>query len=298
VWTGFTDGKLVVPGIMNQPEGAYLLADTSKAALQVSRQDDAILIGLKGAAPDPNDSVVVLEVAGNSDVSDPPVIESEFDSFVDSIDVRLKSDRENVQVRYTLDGSAPDARSPIATGKITLSASSVVSARCFRGGTAVSGTVQREFKKASPRAPEKAGAGQPGIRYAYFEGDWDALPNFRVLPKTREGVVPGFQLSPRLRPERIGFEFAGYFRVPADDVYAFYTESDDGSRLYIGDTLVVDNDGLHGSLEKQGTIALAAGLHPIRVLYFNKTGGMGLNVNYASGRIKKQPVPEALLFHR
>ena len=59
---------------------------------------------------------------------------------------------------------------------------------------------------------------------------------------------------------------------------------------------MVDNDGLHGIQEKRGTIALAAGFHPIRVTYFNKTGGLDLKVQYASAKIKKQPVPGAMLF--
>jgi hypothetical protein len=81
-------------------------------------------------------------------------------------------------------------------------------------------------------------------------------------------------------------------------VYAFTLTSDDGSRLYIGDTLVTDNDGLHGAEEKRGTIALAAGLHPVRVTYFNKTGGLELQVTYAGKKTKKRPVPTSILFHR
>ena len=85
--------------------------------------------------------------------------------------------------------------------------------------------------------------------------------------------------------------------MPEDNVYEFFTESDDGSRLYIGESLVVDNDGLHGAQEKRGVIALAAGLHPIRVAYFNKTGGLDLKISYASKKLAKQLIPASSLFH-
>ena len=56
------------------------------------------------------------------------------------------------------------------------------------------------------------------------------------------------------------------------------TNSDDGSALYIGDKRVVDNDGLHGMVERSGTIALEAGWHAIRVEFFERGGGAGLIV--------------------
>ena len=39
--------------------------------------------------------------------------------------------------------------------------------------------------------------------------------------------------------------FKGYFYAENDDVYEFFTQSDDGSLLYIEDEMVVDNGGYH-----------------------------------------------------
>ncbi len=61
---------------------------------------------------------------------------------------------------------------------------------------------------------------------------------------------------------------------------------------------VVDNDGLHGVQEKRGVIALAAGLHPLRITYFNKTGSLELTVFYASKKILKQALPNSILFRQ
>jgi alpha-L-fucosidase len=292
------DGKLVVPGIFNAPRQAYLLADGAKAALPVARQEDALAISVPATAPDAIDSVVVLDVAGKADVNDPPKIEREFESFVDTLEVGVTSDRDNVEVRYTLDGSSPSANSPVVKGKIRLTGTTVVSARCFREGKPVSGSVQATFTKVAARPAENVASPAGGLKYAYFEGDWNRLPDFKSLKPVAEGTSAVVDLSPRKQAEFFGFEYTGYIRIPEDEVYAFTTISDDGSRLYIGDVLVTDNDGLHGSQEKRGVIALAAGLHPIRITYFNKTGGLDLQVHYASKKIIKRPIPAAILFHR
>jgi alpha-L-fucosidase len=292
------EGKLVIPGLFNKAKQAYLLADRRKAPLDVSRQEDALVILVPAAAPDPIDSVVVLDVEGKPDVNDPPKIESDFDSFIDKLEVAVTSDRDNVQVRYTLDGSIPSPSSPVSVGKIGLTRTTLLSARCFRGDQAVSGTAQSKFTKVAPRPAVKVDKPAGGVKYAYFEGDWDLLPDFRSLKPAAEGILEGFDLSPRKKPEYFGFEYTGYVNIREDDVYTWFTASDDGSRLYVGDELVVDNDGLHGMREKRGAVALAAGLHPIRVTYFNKTGGLDLQVHYASRKIVKQPIPGGMLLQR
>ena len=66
--------------------------------------------------------------------------------------------------------------------------------------------------------------------------------------------------------------------VPADGTYTFRLTSDDGSKLWIGDTLVVDHDGLHGATSKDGTIDLTAGVHPLRAEHFEAGGGQQLTV--------------------
>jgi len=85
--------------------------------------------------------------------------------------------------------------------------------------------------------------------------------------------------------------------VLKDGVYKFYVASDDGSRLYIGRDLVVDNNGLHGSEEVIGRIALGAGVHPISVGFFQKSGGVDFEVSYSGRNMEKQPIPASSLFH-
>ncbi len=135
-----------------------------------------------------------------------------------------------------------------------------------------------------------------GLDYKYYEGTWDALPNFDALTPLKAGTVAGFDLSLAAKADYFGFSFKGYVQVPADAVYTFYTASDDGSKLFIDNVEVVNNDGLHSDAEKSGTIGLAAGKHAITVVYFEKTGGNTLTASIHGGSLTKQLIPSNLLY--
>jgi hypothetical protein len=60
---------------------------------------------------------------------------------------------------------------------------------------------------------------------------------------------------------------------------------------------VVDNDGPHGSLEKRGEIALAPGMHPFIVDFFEQTGSEELRLSIQGPGLEHQAVPERMIFH-
>jgi alpha-L-fucosidase len=64
-----TDGKLVVPALHNEVKKSYLLTDASRAKLDVQRVEDNVIVSLPGDPPDPWDSVVVLEIEGEAEVT-------------------------------------------------------------------------------------------------------------------------------------------------------------------------------------------------------------------------------------
>lgn len=147
----------------------------------------------------------------------------------------------------------------------------------------------------SLRNPENPSNILSGVDYSYYEGTWDALPNFNSITAVKTGNVTNFSLSPRNTNDLFAFRFVGYVTIPADGIYTFYTKSDDGSKLFIGTTEVVNNDNLHGSLEKSGTIGLKAGKHAITVTYFEKTGGEILEVSYSGPNLAKALIPASAL---
>ena len=81
-------------------------------------------------------------------------------------------------------------------------------------------------------------------------------------------------------------------------MYEFSLSSDDGSSLSIGDQVVVDNDGLHGALERLGMVALRAGPHALTIRYFQAGGGADLRLRVRVGAGPWREVPRAWLSHR
>jgi len=126
----------------------------------------------------------------------------------------------------------------------------------------VSGVARSRFQQLEARKATAVAAVEPGIRYTYYEGDWERLPDFGKLTSVKEGTLSDFDLSPRRQDDRFGFVYEGFVRIPSTGIYAFYTTSDDGSRLLIGDQQIVLNDGTHAMEEKSGEIALAEACTP------------------------------------
>ncbi|WP_405510704.1 ricin-type beta-trefoil lectin domain protein [Streptomyces anulatus] len=74
-------------------------------------------------------------------------------------------------------------------------------------------------------------------------------------------------------------QVTGNLDVAAAGSHTFRLTSDDGSRLYVDDKLVIDHDGLHGSdLPKDGTVSLTAGVHSLRIEHFEAGGGQQITL--------------------
>lgn len=72
----------------------------------------------------------------------------------------------------------------------------------------------------------------------------------------------------------------GFIEIAKAGTYAFRLTSDDGSRLFIDDTPVVDHDGLHGPTDMDGTVQLGVGRHKLFVEHFERGGGEQLTLSW------------------
>jgi cytochrome c len=73
----------------------------------------------------------------------------------------------------------------------------------------------------------------------------------------------------------------GYLYLEKDDNIVFQLISDDGSRMWVDNRQLIDNDGNHGMEPKEAEVALRAGYHPIRIEYYQGGGGRGLTLKWA-----------------
>lgn len=148
-----------------------------------------------------------------------------------------------------------------------------------------------------PSAPASVRNPQPGISFRVYEGAFNTLPDFAALAPVEQGVADGISLGVTQRREAVALAFDGYFYAPVEGVYLFHCASNDGSKLAIGDSVLIDNDGLHKYTAKSGIVALKKGYHPLRVSYFESGGSEALDVAVEGPGIEKQPIPAKLLFH-
>lgn len=74
------------------------------------------------------------------------------------------------------------------------------------------------------------------------------------------------------RFEWFAIDYSGRFWIETPGFYRFRLTSDDGAMLYIDGQLIADNDGIHSTTVRLGSIRLAGGRHTIRVPYFQGPG--------------------------
>ena len=224
-------------------------------------------------------------------------IVTERSAFLDKAVARITSPNPGAEIHYTLDNTEPTLRSPRYEQPISITESSTLKSRAFLANADDHYVSARKFNRLTLKEPVTVKKTAPGLLCRYFEGEWSKLPNFDSLKAKREMIMDTIGIPSIARPELYGLTFNGYVRIPQDGLYDFGISSDDGSTLIIADSLLVDNDGLHGGGEVAGSIALKAGLHPIRVRMFQAKGGQELQVFITGPGIEKRLLPSNMLYH-
>lgn len=291
------DGRLFVPGVYNKPVRAFILSDENRSPLKVEKEGVGIDIGVPSKAPDAISTVLELDFSGQPVVYNPPRIEFGEEIFMHSVQVAISPVR-NLVTRYEVDGSAVTDKSPVYSRPVRVSETTTISARYFLNGKPVSEAATVTITKVHGVRGVAVKDVSNGVRYKYCRGKWSSVPDFSSIAPEREGVLPEIVLPEKRAPSDFGIEYTGYIYIQRDGIYTFYTNSDDGSRLYIGDSLVVNNDYEHAQVEKEGMIGLVKGYHPIRVAYFQAGGGDALKVEYRGPGIEKRAIPESVLYFR
>jgi hexosaminidase len=213
----------------------------------------------------------------------------------DEIEVPLVAASEG-SIHYTLDGTEPLASSSRYTGPVKVDVEDgpvVVAARVVqRDGRA--GPVRRaSFARAVPRPAALVGAElEDGFNLDVYRGRIRRAAEVEERGElVRRDEVAEVAL-PAVAPDSVfGLRFRGYLSVPDDGVYTFRLTADDGAVMRFGGTVVLDNDGPHGPVAKTADVALAEGLHPFDVLYFQTGGGQALKLETLTEEGTFGPLP-------
>jgi len=284
------DGKLLVPGIMNSAKRAYQLTDP-RQMLKVNRLNDALVIDVPATATDKINTVIVLEIDGVPDIVKPPVVKASAPIFLEKVTFSIDAVDNLSSIRYTLDGSEPTYQSLLYKKPLSLTETTTISARSFRDEKPVSRTAKATVRKVRPGPAADVKITGPGLTYKYYEGIWDRVPDFENLEVLKSGKISTINLSPKMKKTFFGFTFDGYLKIPVTGVYILSIASNDGSLLYLDDSLLINNDEDHPLIEEQAFAALQAGWHPIQVAYFQTGASADLKVYIQGPNLDKIEIP-------
>ena len=108
----------------------------------------------------------------------------------------------------------------------------------------------------------------------YMMPDFDALkPIYTFLAAKLDikerAYTEGFPTPTNLTIiENFAIRFRGLIFIDSTGRYRFALNADDGAQLYIDGFLVVNNDGIHQTAYRQGSIGLTRGFHSVEIRYF------------------------------
>lgn len=115
-------------------------------------------------------------------------------------------------------------------------------------------------------------------RVYHIKRDSERLPNFAKMKPKGSIYTTELNIPPRhwlegfpgvtKRFEWFAIDYSGRFWIQDPGLYRFALVSDDGSKLYIDGKTIIDNDGIHSATRRIGIAQLGAGVHGIRVSYF------------------------------
>lgn len=209
--------------------------------------------------------------------------------YPDSVLINIRQFSKNAEIRYTLDGKEPNENSKLYTEPFLLRNSKVVKARVFKEG------LNPGFIKSNRIVFIDSLAN--GINYKYFIEEWYKLPDFEKLTPVKSGTVYNFDLNEiENLDNKFGIVFEGEIEIETQSVYTFILSSNDGSKLFIDNKLLINADGLHGFTSETGSVYLSEGKHRIKLEYFQAGGGKGLQLEYECARIERQKIPANVLF--
>lgn len=213
--------------------------------------------------------------------------------------ISLACKDKNAQIYYSLDGTMPDRKNGKLYNKpFKLAHITPLYMQAFHENKTPSNLVRLLIGTNIWQPAQMINhALEPGLNYQYFEAEIHNTQTIDSLDIVSSGIVPFLSIGEAQKEHNFAFIFDAYLKIPKDDIYTFYLNSNDGSVLFIDNFKLIDNDGAHGAYEKNAKVSLKKGLHKIKLKYFQAGGGSLLKLSWATRDITKQEIPKDFLFH-
>lgn len=206
----------------------------------------------------------------------PPKPTTKANIFVKTADISLETVKPNAVIEYAIENGKEPLVWQRFTTPIQLKSTTAIVTRAAWPDSLKSHTQRYVFTKTKAIKPKGRTGKQTGLSTKIYEGSWDKLPDFSKMTPAKTIVSGDISLKQVQNKEDFGVVFDGWLEIPTTGVYTLHLRTDDGSRLFLNGQRLIENDGIHGMNDKPTSVALKAGKHPIRVEFFQKKGGVGL----------------------
>jgi predicted alpha/beta superfamily hydrolase len=207
------------------------------------------------------------------------------------------------ELRYELDGSEPDLSSPEAESRIILNGPADLVLKTFSTTGKYDQTARASYVLGdvvpSQARPKRVSSG--GFKYSIYEGMWDKIPDFKKMKALQTGITDSlFSMKNLQLKKNFALVVDGYVEIAEDGYYLWAIGSNNGSRLYINNKLLIDNDGIHNiESAKSFMIPMQKGFYPLKLEYFQTDENHDLQLIYlAPGASDPTPVPLKYRYHR
>lgn len=135
-----------------------------------------------------------------------------------------------------------------------------------------------------------------------WRGDYYPTHTFEGTPILRRDSDIDFSWGHQPPLERISADLFSMrwdtcLVLPEDATFRFWLTSDDGSRLFVDGTPIIDLWEARGRAQKDATMDLEAGVHHLRLDYFERRGSAGVTLRASIDGEKPGPIPGDLLYY-
>ncbi|CAK4870504.1 unnamed protein product [Aphanomyces euteiches] len=138
-----------------------------------------------------------------------------------------------------------------------------------------------------------------GLTGEYYNNiDFVGLTNTRVDPQINfdwgTAVPPGSNI---VGTDTYSVRWTGQIEAPVSGTYTITTTSDDGVKVWIDGTMVIDHYNDHPPTDRSGTITLAANTkYNIKIEYYNNQVGAVIKLYWAYTGQSQQLIPQSRLY--
>lgn len=206
-------------------------------------------------------------------------------------------------LHYTTDGTTPRISSPGITGEetaITIDRDSKVTVTSLGKRKEYNRPVSAFFQlgEVFPAAAMPAGARLGGLRYKYYEGNWDSLPDLTKLRSVETGIATAdFNLNKISKKDNYALINEGYIKISEPGYYIFEMGAgNEHTKVYLSNRLILGAHFKPGGGESF-MVPLEQGFYPLRINYFHKKNADDLQPVYLKTEGQDDfPLPANMLF--